>query len=1175
MIIQRAATNLLHFLAFSGFLVGIQQQVLGFSWARQGAASDHQLENVLLADGTPFENTMQEEEAHPEQRMLNWNRLALRQVACPANYTTYQSLMSIQFMGEITNGRDTNKIRKMIKRVFKANSAVRCDPYQREVKSITFNRVINGTTPSDLPDMTTLSAVVLNLVVSAYRGGPTPATALEVNRVRSLPLDMSRYVDGRRRRNCRTRNILRDNPRCPGSGCYCPVELLNSDFAEIAGTTEIEFAESLQQRFELFKARKQQRRLEETVDESDKAGGEEETALEKIKNEDTRDVRNLVTEPPLEMVEYIDTVYEFQEFESCGTKKAIEANFTSFIDVDPCALGRDLLKVFLEKLKDEYNLYQFESCDSSHRRIDKFDLYLDCTKKNVTKKQGPRPKGGGGGSRRRLNSRQVSYRLGGTTTSEETITTENRRRMGEQSFSLLDNQEKKKPTSQNSNRAHRALISDMFVDPHKCYCAANPTETELLDNVRFQEMANEVLQDVTNGAYRLEGQLEVDGECPKDVFPDLTYAFIDLTVNKMLNEEELFDLEDRCHYKYNSWVIERCPDSYTQVLDCTLFQGNGVIYIDITAQTFDRSDPVFSCGNDCRQRNLNSEPSTSNERDPLQERRRRLVDEDYVEIDFIDECFCTAGGGSNGQNPTLEEFVNMIDKDNIVMSFKEHPFEEELPSSAPSDSPKSAPELPSSAPSDSPKSAPELPSSAPSDSPKSAPELPSSAPSDSPKSAPELPSSAPSDSPKSAPELPSSAPSDSPKSAPELPSSAPSDSPKSAPELPSSAPSDSPKSAPELPSSAPSDSPKSAPELPSSAPSDSPKSAPELPSSAPSDSPKSAPELPSSAPSDSPKSAPELPSSAPSDSPKSAPELPSSAPSDSPKSAPELPSSAPSDSPKSAPELPSSAPSDSPKSAPELPSSAPSDSPKSAPELPSSAPSDSPKSAPELPSSAPSDSPKSAPELPSSAPSDSPKSAPELPSSAPSDSPKSAPELPSSAPSDSPKSAPELPSSAPSDSPSNLLLDVGTLDSLNATTDTCKVVGAGIRCDIQTVVKGGGDKVDLRIQVDCPLDSQIAFDFRRASGCQCGAAVKHSDGKETFCPCIVCPLGFGNSPISIDCSMKEDPFIVASCSNLDCGFGCNGTCEFNCRNSGQSCPYCEDNPLQPQRALTSIRGHRR
>ena len=556
MIIQRATANLLHFLAFSGFLVGIQQQVLGFSWARQGAASDHQLENVLLADGTPFENTMQEEEAHPEQRMLNWNRVALQQVACPANYTTYQSLMSIQFMGEMTADHDINKIRKMIKRVFKANSAVRCDPYQREVKSITFNRVINGTTPSDLPDMTTLSTVVFNLVVSAYRGGPTPATALEVNRVRSLPLDMSRYVDGRRRRNCRTRNILRHNPRCPGSGCYCPVELLNSDFAEIAGTTEIEFAESLQQRLQRFKARKQQRLLEET-DESDRAGGEEDTALEKDNHEDTRDVRNLFTEPPLYLVEYVDTVYEFKEFESCGTKKAIEANFTSFINIDPCELGSDLLKTFLEQLKDEYNLYQFESCDSSHRRIDKFELYLDCTKKNVTKKQGPRPP-----TSRRLNSRQVSYRLGGTTTSEQTITAGNRRRMGEQSFSLFDDQEKKKPTSQDSNRAHRALISDMFVDPNKCFCAANPTEMEILDNVRFQEMANEVLQDVTNGAYRLEGQLEVDGECPEDVFPEFTYAFIDLTVNERM---KLFSYcsgwcSTHQHLQDQSLVRARCVD---------------------------------------------------------------------------------------------------------------------------------------------------------------------------------------------------------------------------------------------------------------------------------------------------------------------------------------------------------------------------------------------------------------------------------------------------------------------------------------------------------------------------------------------------------------------------------------------------------------------------------------
>ena len=153
------------------------------------------------------------------------------------------------------------------------------------------------------------------------------------------------------------------------------------------------------------------------------------------------------------------------------------------------------------------------------------------------------------------------------------------------------------------------------------------------------------------------------------------------------------------------------------------------------------------------------------------------------------------------------------------------------------------------------------------------------------------------------------------------------------------------------------------------------------------------------------------------------------------------------------------------------------------------------------------------------------------------------------------------------------ILDTGTLGSINATTDTCKVVGAGIRCDVQSVISSDdGDRADVRIQVNCPLDSQLAFDFRRAHGCACGAAVKHFDGREKFCPCIVCPLGFGNSPISIDCSMREDPFIVGTCSYLDCGFGCNGTCEFSCKNSGPSCTFCANNPGAPTPAPTGPDG---
>ncbi|KAL7580218.1 hypothetical protein ACA910_012963 [Epithemia clementina (nom. ined.)] len=153
------------------------------------------------------------------------------------------------------------------------------------------------------------------------------------------------------------------------------------------------------------------------------------------------------------------------------------------------------------------------------------------------------------------------------------------------------------------------------------------------------------------------------------------------------------------------------------------------------------------------------------------------------------------------------------------------------------------------------------------------------------------------------------------------------------------------------------------------------------------------------------------------------------------------------------------------------------------------------------------------------------------------------------------------------------ILNVGTLSSINATTDTCKVIGAGIRCDVQSVISAeGGDRVDVKIQVDCPLDSQIAFDFRRAYGCSCGAALKKFDGSEKFCPCIVCPLGFGNSPISIDCSEKEDPYIISTCTFLDCGFGCNGTCEFSCKNSGPSCSFCKDRPDAPTPAPTGPDG---
>ena len=111
----------------------------------------------------------------------------------------------------------------------------------------------------------------------------------------------------------------------------------------------------------------------------------------------------------------------------------------------------------------------------------------------------------------------------------------------------------------------------------------------------------------------------------------------------------------------------------------------------------------------------------------------------------------------------------------------------------------------------------------------------------------------------------------------------------------------------------------------------------------------------------------------------------------------------------------------------------------------------------------------------------------------------------------------------------------------------CKLIGPEYVCNIQSQISADdGTAANVQVQVYCPLDSQIAFDFRRAPGCSCGARVTHSSGSTKDCPCIVCPFGFGTSPISIDCSMREDPFIISTCSFLDCGFACNGKLD----------PYC-------------------
>jgi hypothetical protein len=132
---------------------------------------------------------------------------------------------------------------------------------------------------------------------------------------------------------------------------------------------------------------------------------------------------------------------------------------------------------------------------------------------------------------------------------------------------------------------------------------------------------------------------------------------------------------------------------------------------------------------------------------------------------------------------------------------------------------------------------------------------------------------------------------------------------------------------------------------------------------------------------------------------------------------------------------------------------------------------------------------------------------------------------------------------------------------------------------------GSESPTTIAVEVECDLDAQIAFDFRSASNCWCQATVTPGDASRTpkACPCTVCHPDWGNNPVHIDCSGWEengggaegsaqeqaledeapavpDPYVVQTCTSLDCAAACNGTCRLDCSVSDGSCPFCENNP---------------
>lgn len=199
--------------------------------------------------------------------------------------------------------------------------------------------------------------------------------------------------------------------------------------------------------------------------------------------------------------------------------------------------------------------------------------------------------------------------------------------------------------------------------------------------------------------------------------------------------------------------------------------------------------------------------------------------------------------------------------------------------------------------------------------------------------------------------------------------------------------------------------------------------------------------------------------------------------------------------------------------------------------------------------------------------------------------------------------------------------------SLQTKPTTCYNVGAKFQCEIFTTLSESnstnndnitqtGAYTNLTITTLCDLNDDIGFDFRKADNCNCEVLVSRSLANGTalqpkYCPCLICSEGFGNNPVSIDCSGWDnyipspstnttinttdtntsspitdtkqgnsttttnsstsvdgnttsesyiDSIIINSCSSLDCGLACNGTCRIDCATSDQACSFCSNNP---------------
>lgn len=642
-----------------------------------------------------------------DRRSLSGNLAAseVELIQCNGASTQYSSILAVELDGQL--GNSASELGSAIMDSFKTDSAVQCDPHQRNIVNAQFNQLYaNAAMGNDV--------ALYQISVTSY-GTTQFGTAMDPP---SPIFEASTKVP--LRQLCSVSQVLdSQSTSCPRDGCYCPDSLLSA--RKTAGVTEKNLASTLNDTVLSCQAggnrarrRKAQRLGKSTATIKPKLASNPGTAAgsdpvfpdvddgpskskskSKSKTAPVNPIQTSVTVGPITTTTTTATVSEqdtttclpfrvrgvseLRQMQPCQASSfsVFQFDMVTILSVDPCTVGQDTLTRFLDRLTQVYNSAQVHKCDSSHRQIQSVYLKNVCSNRGLRELYsysslfGPNALLWGGMSfssdeqtttdvnlgRRRLNRDAQPYEVGKKNKDSKTSVIQGYRRMS----SVL-------PT----------LGSPL------CLCSAFANQTTGgLTNDEFTALANKTIQEFY--PVQVLNQFEVEN-CPSQKKRYNLTGLVAVTIKKdvdSLTPQDFANLAAQCAKGYNAFTVEECPASYPILSSCTVekfyeddttnrnrgrrrLSVNNVLLFQLFG-TSGSSDESFFTAADIGRRNLAQSGSTN--------KASSFSGLFQSNGSPNDQCVCQVGQGT-GLKPTVAQFASIINVTGIV----EYALEvEELP----------------------------------------------------------------------------------------------------------------------------------------------------------------------------------------------------------------------------------------------------------------------------------------------------------------------------------------------------------------------------------------------------------------------------------------------------------------------------------------------------------------